>query len=476
MEHPLSTKIVATLGPATDGPGRLRALIEAGVDVVRLNFSHGAHEAHAERVAAVRAAADEVGRPVAILQDLQGPKIRTGTLTGGGPVELSDGAEFRLFVGDEAGDAAGVGTTYAGLPGDVGPGDRILLSDGLIELRVEASAAGEVRTRVVTGGSLRERQGINLPGVAVDAPSLTEKDRSDLAFGLDQGVDWVALSFVRAARDVVALKQEIERAGHDTPVIAKIEKPQALDALDEILDVTDGVMVARGDLGVELSPERVPLAQKHLIHQARRRAVPVITATEMLQSMIEQPRPTRAEASDVANAILDGSDAVMLSGETAVGEHPVAAVRTMARIARVLEDAHREGRLPPPPLQRGPAASQPEAIATAVAAVEASVPDLRIIAVLSRSGRTARYVSSARPALPIVGFTPEARAAQRMALFWGVKPIVIEEERSEAAVEARMVEAILENRLADRGDAVVFAGGHPLTEQTPTNFLKLRRL
>ncbi len=331
------TKIVATLGPATDTPEALRALIGAGMDVARLNLSHSTHAEHARRVAMVRAEAAQAGRSVGILMDLQGPKIRTGSLVGDQPVELRAGQRITITTAPVEGTAERVSTTYEALPHDVQPGDRVLVSDGLIELRVLEASGAEVACEVVYGGTLRAHQGINLPGVQVSASSLTPKDAEDLRFGLCQGVDYVALSFVRQPSDVVSLKDLIASLGANTPVISKQEKPEALDHLDGILAVSDGVMVARGDLGVEMPPERVPAAQKSIIRAANRAAIPVITATQMLESMITSPQPTRAEVSDVANAILDGSDAVMLSGETAIGRYPLRAVEFMARIAADIE-------------------------------------------------------------------------------------------------------------------------------------------
>ncbi len=400
------TRIIATLGPATDTDVRVTELIEAGVDVFRLNCSHGSHDEHRERVARIRRLARETSRPVAILADLQGPKIRTGALAGGGPVTLEAGSELRIETREREGDAACVSTTHEALPDDVVPGDAILVSDGKIELRVVETSAGVVRTEVIRGGELRERQGLNLPGVAVSVPSLTEKDEADLAFVLEQEVDWVALSFVRRAQDIRDLHTRIRSAGCETPVIAKIEKPQAVAAIDEILDEVDALMVARGDLGVELSPQKVPLVQKELISLANRRACPVITATQMLESMIESAMPTRAEASDVANAVLDGTDAVMLSGETAVGRHPVAAVRTMVAIAREVEAGSG-----PLSVRRERSAhgheTDAEAIAHAIASLVEARRGVRAIVVLTHSGSTARLIAAHRVAVPILAFTTE---------------------------------------------------------------------
>ncbi|HEY8292497.1 MAG TPA: pyruvate kinase, partial [Thermomicrobiales bacterium] len=323
-----ATKIVATLGPATTDAAVLTALIRAGVDVVRLNFSHGTHDEHAAAYATTRSIAKSLGRPIAVLQDLQGPKIRTGTLAAGSPVTLRDGATFRITSEAVEGTAERVSTTYQHLPDDVQSGDRILLDDGRMELRVTAIEGADVVTTVVHGGALGEHKGINLPGVKVSSPALTEKDLDDLAFGIKLGVDYVALSFVRTPQDVRLARAALKRLNSTTPLIAKIEKPEALDDLPGVIDAADGVMVARGDLGVELSPERVPSAQKRIIRLANARGKVVITATQMLESMTTNPEPTRAEASDVFNAILDGTDAVMLSGETSVGKFPIETVKT----------------------------------------------------------------------------------------------------------------------------------------------------
>jgi pyruvate kinase len=336
------SKIVCTIGPVTRTPRMIRKLIDAGMDVARLNFSHGTHEEHAQNIAALREAAVLMKKPIAILADLQGPKIRTGALAGGGSVSLRTGQKFVITTAKVLGDSTRVNTTFRPLPHEVKADDRILLSDGLIELRVERLRGHEVHCHVVNGGILGEHKGINLPGVQLRVPALTEKDRQDLRFALKQGVDYIAVSFVRRAEDVVLAKTLIKRAKKDTPVIAKLEKPEAIENLEEILRVADGVMVARGDLGVEMNPERVPVVQKNIIARAREFRRPVITATQMLESMTENPRPTRAEASDVANAIFDGSDAVMLSAETATGRYPVEAVSMMARIIEQAEESIHE--------------------------------------------------------------------------------------------------------------------------------------
>jgi pyruvate kinase len=469
-----STKIVATLGPATSTLEQIRALIDAGMDVARINFSHGDHAEHRARIAAVRKAGEEAGRAVAILQDLQGPKIRTGSLSGGQPVLLSEGAAFSLTTKQVEGNASGVSTGYQALPGDVEAGNRILLSDGAIELRV-CSVAGEVvHTEVMTGGLLAERQGIHLPGVTVSAPAVTEKDLRDLEFGLAEGVEFVALSFVRSASDVREVKERIAAAGHRSPVVAKIERLEAIDNLAEILDVADGAMVARGDLGVEMPPERVPLAQKQIIAEANRRSVPVITATQMLESMIEKPQPTRAEASDVANAIIDGTDAVMLSGETAVGQHPVKAVETAGRIAAEMwaERAKIERHL----ARERPSRRFRTTHESLCAAVEELVhvhEEVSAIWVLTLSGRTARLVSGQRPRVPILGFTPDLSTYRGMSVLWGVTPVYTDAATDFDSLERKVISLALERELARRGDTVVLTGSHPFEPSGATNFLKV---
>src|SRR5437764_962080 len=336
------SKIVCTIGPASRNPRILKRLLEAGMDVARLNFSHGSHAEHLDCIQLLRATANKLGKTIAILADLQGPKIRTGPLAGGRAVTLRAGQKFTITTAKILGDSTRVNTTFLPLPREVHRGDRILLSDGLIELRVEKIRGHEVICQVINGGALGEHKGINLPGIELRVPALTPKDRTDLVFALKHGVNYLAVSFVRRPEDVVLAKNLVRRAGKDTPVIAKLEKPEAIESLDAILRVADGVMVARGDLGVEMSPERVPVMQKMIINRARQARRPVITATQMLESMTENPRPTRAEASDVANAIFDGSDAVMLSAETASGKYPIEAVSMMARIIEEAEGSIRE--------------------------------------------------------------------------------------------------------------------------------------
>lgn len=464
------TKIVATLGPTSDTEEKITALAQAGMNVARLNFSHGTHKDHSERIRLLRQISIQLNQPIAILQDLQGPKIRTGKLVNGQPIPLNVGETF-VITNDESviGEPGRVSTTYDHLPIDCKPGDRILLSDGLIELRVKECTQREVITEVISGGMLREKQGINLPGVAVSAPALTEKDREDLLFGLHEGVDYVALSFVRRAEDVQLVKQEIAAAGYKTPVIAKIEKPEAVDNIDSIVAVSDGIMVARGDLGVEMPPEQVPLIQKRIILAANREGIPVITATQMLESMIVNPRPTRAEASDVANAILDGTDAVMLSGETANGAYPIEAVAMMAKIAEESEKGF-TSRL------GNQYSKEPEsyshAISHAANAIVDSIPIAAIVAFTS-SGYTARLVARDRPKVPIIAMTHEYDIYHRLALIWGVEPLLCPfvSRLDDLSNLARSI--MLERNVIKPGDSVVITGGHPLAVRGTTNFLKI---
>src|SRR5437016_5725771 len=411
------SKIVCTIGPASRSPKMIDRLLGAGMDVARLNFSHGTHEEHAKNISTLRAAAIEHEKPIAILADLQGPKIRTGPLAGGSPVILRTSQKFVITTARVLGDSTRVSTVFRPLPREVHRGDRILLSDGLIELRVEQVRGQEVICQVVNGGALGEHKGINLPGIQLRVPALTPKDRIDLVFALKHGVNYIAVSFVRRPEDVVLAKNLIRRAGKDTPVIAKLEKPEAIESLDAILRVADGVMVARGDLGVEMNPERVPVVQKMIIAKAREFRRPVITATQMLESMTENPRPTRAEASDVANAIFDGSDAVMLSAETAAGKYPVDAVSMMARIIEAAEGSVRE--FPRPAQQEQ--LKIPGAIAESVCHASHEL-HMKLIAVFTHSGFTARLVSRYRPLVPIVAFSPEQETRRRLAMIWGVYP------------------------------------------------------
>jgi pyruvate kinase len=465
-------KVIATLGPATSSDERLEALLRAGVDVVRLNFSHGTRQEHGERVARVRALADRIGRTVGVLQDLQGPKIRTGRLDGGGPVTLETGQELTITTRPLLGNDRIVSTTYEALPSDVQPGDTVLLDDGRIRLCVLATGPDEVHTRVENGGPLAEHKGINLPGVAVSAPALTEKDCADLEFGLAQGVDFVALSFIRQAADVHAARALVESLGGRVPLIAKLEKPQAIDCLDAILAASDGVMVARGDLGVELPPERVPMIQKTIIRKANRGGKLVITATQMLESMVHEPTPTRAEATDVANAVWDGTDVLMLSGETAIGEYPVEAVELMDRIA-VEAERHRPHESP---LERHPGRlTHAHAISHAACSMAEDL-DVRAVVCFTRTGRTAQLLAQDRPRVPILAFTPEVSVLRQLSIWWGVTPFLMPVAPNTDALLAAIDHVLLERGLVRRGQNVVVVGAIPLRAGVHTNFLKLHRV
>jgi len=464
-------KIVCTLGPSSASPAVIDRLVGAGMDVARLNFSHGSPEDHARRVAAVRRASGRHEKPVAILADLQGPKIRTGPLERGRPVHLRFGQRFTITTRNITGNSQGVGTTFRALPECVRKGDRILLRDGEIALRVLASGGRDVLCRVENGGDLAEHQGINLPGVKLRIPALTRKDREDLALALRLGADYIGLSFVRTAADVRACKAAIARAGQRTPVVAKLEKPEAIDNLDEILSVTDGVMVARGDLGVEMSPEKVPVVQKQVILRARNALVPVITATQMLDSMQKNPRPTRAEASDVANAVFDGSDALMLSGETAAGNYPLESVRMMDRIIREAESSVTAPLRP----TRYAELHINEAIAEAICHAAEEL-NMKAIVVFTETGSSARLVSKYRPRPPIIAFSPNHETRRRLGLLWGVLPRRITRVRDIDHLVRLAEQRLGEERLARRGDIVGVIAGTPLGTRGTTNLMRLVRV
>jgi pyruvate kinase len=466
---PRRAKIICTVGPACHTEAVMRDLVRLGMDVARLNFSHGSHEDHARNIRRLRRAAIKEGRTLCILQDLQGPKIRTGRLERHEPVTLKAGATLTITPRDISGNATRISTTFPDLAKELEPGARILLSDGLIELRVISTHGRDIVCEVINGGQLGEHKGINLPGVALSIPALTDKDRKDLEFGLKHGVDAVALSFVRSAADLRAVRQIIARSGRDVFVIAKLEKPQAMDRLEEILEAADGVMVARGDLGVELAPERVPVLQKHVIRRAAAWRKPVITATQMLESMIENPRPTRAEASDVANAIFDGTDAVMLSAETASGKYPRETVAMMARIVSEAE-ANMEDFRPRRRSDRGNI-SVAEAICNAITHAAVDLP-MGAIAVFTETGNTARMISKHRPQTPIFGFTYLASVVQRMNLFWGVQPTRCVQARSAEQMVKLAGQELLKRGVLKAGDVLGVVAG---TRQAAgsTNLLRL---
>jgi pyruvate kinase len=461
------SKIVCTIGPASRAPRTIEKLLTAGMDVARLNFSHGTHEDHAKTIATLHAASIKLKKPIAILADLQGPKIRTGVLAGGGPVLLRTGQQFTITIAKILGDSTRVNTTFTQLPKEVHRGDRILLSDGLIELRVRQIKNGEVICEVINGGALGENKGINLPGIKLRVPALTQKDRADLKFALKHGANYIAVSFVRRPEDVLLAKKLIRREDKDTPVIAKLEKPEAIENLDAILRVADGVMVARGDLGVEMNPEKVPVVQKTIIARAREFRRPVITATQMLESMTENPRPTRAEASDVANAIFDGSDAVMLSAETASGKYPVEAVSMMARIIEEAEASIQE--FPRPAMQEKLKVAETVAELVCHASRELH---MKLIAVFTHSGFTARLVSRYRPLVPIIAFSPEAETRLRMGLIWGVASRNIPDVGKIDGLAAMAEKRLLEEKLVRKGDVIGIVAGTPMGIRGTTNFMK----
>jgi pyruvate kinase len=463
------TRIVATIGPASSDPKIVRRLIDAGVDVFRVNFSHATHELFDRWIVTVREAAREADRHVGVLADLQGPKLRIGFLEDHKPVTLVAGATVEITTEPVIGNARRLSTTYAPLPHDVRQGDRILLNDGAIELVVTKTSEDTVTCLVRNGGELGEHKGMNLPGVAVSSPALTDKDRDDLAHAVERGVDYIAISFVRRPEDVIEARELVSQAGGTQPVLAKIEKPEAIERLDAILRASDAVMVARGDLGVEMPPERVPTLQKHIIRQAKDHLIPVITATQMLESMISSPRPTRAEASDVANAIIDGTDAIMLSGETAAGQYPVESVETMVRIALEAESS-----FPPRERRRLHVDNDSHAISHAACHITESI-DTKAIAAFTRTGFSARIVSKDRPAVPIYAFVPDEATARRLTLDWAVQPCVIDFDRStEDLLEAVEVELVARGAVR-QGEAVVVVGGTPMGMTGRTNFLKIVR-
>ena len=464
MRH---TKIIATVGPASAAPDVLEALMVAGVDIFRLNFSHGTHDSHRVVYGRIREAAVRRACHVAILQDLSGPKIRTGPLTGGIPLQLGVGEELRISAGAGPGSRDRVFTPYAPLIASAKPGDRLLLDDGRIELRVVRASPAELVTVVVNGGSLAENKGINAPGVALPSSALTAKDEIDLRFGLELGVDLVALSFVQTAEDVRTALDVMAAAGRSVPVIAKIERPTAVDNLDAILDITQGVMVARGDLGLEMPLEQLPRMQKEIIRKARSRGRPVIVATQVLESMRVDPRPTRAEVSDAANAVDDGVDAIMLAGETAVGVHPVRAVETLSAVIKDAETVPSNRTLPAvDPTGSLHARALCEAAVTLAIAGQADA-----IVAVTRQGKTARLLASLRPPCPILAATDRGDVAGWLTMYWGVVPLVT----AERGVEA-LEHLVVAKRLAAVGDVLVFINVSPDLNRTDANFVNVQRL
>ncbi|HBY59260.1 MAG TPA: pyruvate kinase [Solibacterales bacterium] len=468
-----NTKIVATLGPSSDSPEVIRGLFQAGVDVFRLNASHGTQEDHVKRVKLVREIADEMKIAVGILLDLQGPKIRLGRFEGG-RAHIATGGVFTLTTEEVLGNAEIASTSYVDFAKDVREGDRVLLADGSVELRVlETDGVAAAKLEVVTGGWVGDRKGMNLPGVQVSTPSLTRKDMSDLQMGLEAGIDFVALSFVRRPNDVLRLRLFLEEKDAHVPIVAKIEKPEAWQNLDDILSESDGVMVARGDLGVELALERVPFIQKSIIERARLHGKFVITATQMLESMIENPFPTRAEVSDVANAIYDGTDAVMLSAETSAGKYPVDAARMMDRIAGEAEVSIRSQGYKDPPYKDHPTHAEIVADSAYRAARSAGVA---AIVVFTASGFSARLIARYRPPVPIFAFTPSQTTARQLSLIYGVFPFLAQHVKSTDEMMNQMDRTLIESRALKPRDSVVFVAGQPIGRTGSTNLMKLHRL
>ena len=463
-------KIVCTLGPASSAPERLAELVAAGMDVARLNMSHGDYSDHEANLANVREAARAGDRPVGVLADLQGPKIRLGRFASGKET-LVEGARFAITIEDISGTAERCSTTYKGLPGDVQPGDLILIDDGRLTLRAVEVTETDVITEVVVGGPVSNNKGINLPGVAVSVPAMSEKDTEDLRWAMQHGVDMVALSFVRSAKDVELVHQVMDEEGRRVPVIAKLEKPQAVANLDEIIDAFDAFMVARGDLGVELPLEEVPMVQKRIVTAARRWAKPVIVATQMLESMISSPRPTRAEASDVANAVLDGADAVMLSGETSVGEYPVLTVQTMARI---IENTEAHGLDQMQDIDWDPHTTS--GVITKAAAEVGQRIAAKFLVAFTHSGDAARRLSRLRSSIPVLAFTPTEQTRASLTLNWGVEsflvPMVGHTDDMIRQVDAALVET---GRIAE-GERVVIVAGSPPGVAGHTNMIRIRRI
>ncbi|MBI4689154.1 MAG: pyruvate kinase [Nitrospirae bacterium] len=464
------SKIVCTIGPASSSREMIRSLIRSGMDVARLNFSHGEHVFHRGVFNLIREEAKKLNKPVAILQDLQGIKIRVGLISSTS-VELKKGYEIFLHAGSEISSDKHIYISYPALKKDVKIDDRILFDDGLIQASVIGKTKDGLRARVIEGGILKDKKGVNLPHTRTTLPAFTEKDRKDLEFGLEIGVDYTALSFVRSAEDVRIVKEWIKKRHKTVPLIAKIEKPEALDDINDILDEVEGIMVARGDLGVEVSPEEVPIIQKMLINKANGKGKLVITATQMLESMTGHTRPTRAEATDVANAVIDGTDALMLSAETATGKYPVDAVRMMDRIIRYTESqfSHQPAAISHQPIDFSGAVA--EAACTAAEDIKA-----KAIVAFTQSGFTARLVSKFRPAIPIIAFTPYIEVKRRMSLFWGLTPALMRHMSNTDEMIKEVERSLLEARIAKKGDNIVITASSPLLTRGKTNLMKLHKI
>ncbi len=465
---PKRTKIIATIGPATSSPVAIANLIHAGMDAARLNFSHGVRKDHALHIRLIRSEATRAGKHIAIIQDLQGPKLRVGIMTDNAVV-LMQGKTVRLTTKKVMGTSELISLTYPRLTRDVKMGDTVLLDDGRLELRVIRKNVGLLTCRIVRGGLLKSHKGVNLPGTRLSLPSLSRKDKEDLRFGVKQGVDYIALSFVRAARDILHTRRFIQSLRTDIPIIAKIEKPEAIVKLDEIIAAADGVMIARGDLGVEMSPEQVPLLQKKIIIACNIAEKPVITATQMLESMIENPQPTRAEASDVANAILDGTDCVMLSGETAIGQFPIQAVAVMSRIAVQAETALS-------PRQSSKTLSGSDESVAHAACRAAEEQHAKAIVTFTQSGTTALLVSKHRPRMSIIAPTPFEHVARKTSLYWGVAPVILLTKKTTDDMIESVERIMLKKKLAKQRDLIVITAGVPIGVAGSTNMMKIHRI
>ncbi len=462
------TKIVATIGPASSSPEVLKQMFQAGMNVARLNFSHGSYSDHAQMVSLLRSVSEELDTPITLLQDLQGPKIRVGQLPDG-QITLNEGESLTLVpIAEFANQPKTVSIDYPYLAEEAQPGAQVLLDDGLLELEIEEIKGKAVVCKIIEGGILKSRKGVNLPSLNLRLPSMTDKDKQDLEFGLSQGVDIISLSFVRSAEDIRVLKELLAQKGAaDMPVLAKIEKPQAIANLEEILDQCNGVMVARGDLGVEMSPEKVPMLQKQIIRLCNMKNIPVITATQMLDSMIRNSRPTRAEASDVANAIIDGTDAVMLSGESAVGDFPVKAVEMLAKIAEDIEPEINFVNYPPAE------GDKTQALSEALNAID-KILDLRYVVTFTSTGYTSLIASKERPSVPVVALTPEVKVYHRLNLIWGVIPLLIDHQVESFEELVKQAETnLLQRNLAESGDQILIMAGIPTKQSRGTNFLKI---
>lgn len=464
------TKIICTIGPACDSPELIKKLIAEGMNVARLNFSHGTHDEHRDKIKTIRETSKEMGKHVAILQDLCGPKIRVGKVVDAG-ITLIPGEEFILSTDDFMGEGKRVSVSFKNLPSDVNEGDIILLADGMMELVVKETNSTEVKCKVITGGTLTSNKGINLPSGTISAPCLTEKDKDDLKLGLENDVDYIALSFVRNEADIKELRDIIEGAGKDIPIVAKIEKHEAIARMDEIVATTDAIMVARGDLGVEIPLEDVPGVQKELISKANAAGKPVIVATQMLRSMVDSPRPTRAEANDVANAVIDGADAVMLSEETASGTYPVKAVHYMSRIADSAEGNYPHEKY----MTLDPASEIPESVAYASCVLADHLKASAIVA-STRTGFTAKQISRYRPGCIIIALSPDEKVVRRLSLYWGMMPSLIADAKDTDEMIDQGAEAAQKTGLVSEGDRIVITAGHPVWVEGTTNMVKVKTI